>query len=94
MRNWPFTFTVVTVRVLITLLHVVLIKKGVILCYQSLVCDCRALTYAHTLLSVVKSAPGSLTERQGRYESNPAITYVIFLFALELPVVFFFGPVL
>jgi hypothetical protein len=42
----------------------------------------------------VTSAPGSLSERHGRDENNPVITDVIFLFALELPVVFLFGPVL
>jgi len=42
----------------------------------------------------VTSAPGSLTERQGRDENNPAITDIIFLFTLEVPVVVFFGPVL
>jgi len=38
--------------------------------------------------------PSSLTEHHGRDENNPVITDVSFLFALELPVVFLFGPVL
>jgi hypothetical protein len=43
---------------------------------------------------LVTLAPGSLSERHGRDENNPAITDVSFLFALELHVMFFVGPVL